>query len=62
MTDLGLNELSKANLSLSEQAFVIDLAIKTIEADERIEYTEIKCCFLFGCKKKQLAEISAGEI
>ena len=37
-----LNELSKANLSLSEQAFVIDLAIKTIEADERIEYTEIK--------------------
>ena len=37
-----LNELSKANLSLSEQALVVDLAIKTIEADERIEYTEIK--------------------
>ena len=36
------NELSKANLSLSEQAFVVDLAIKTIEADECIEYTEIK--------------------
>ena len=37
-----LSELFKANLSLSEQAFVIDLAIKTIEADKRIEYTEIK--------------------
>lgn len=37
-----LNELSEANLSLSEQLFVIDFAIKTIEADERIEYSEIK--------------------
>ena len=27
---------------LSEQMFVIDFAIKTIEADERIEYSEIK--------------------
>jgi len=37
-----LNELSEANLSLSEQLFVIDFAIKTIEVDERIEYSEIK--------------------
>lgn len=37
-----LNELSRANLSLSEQTFIVDLAIKTIEADKRIEYTEIK--------------------
>lgn len=37
-----LNELSKAGLSLSEQLFIVDLAIKTIEADERIEYSEIK--------------------
>ena len=37
-----LNELSEADLSLSEQMFVIDFAIKTIEADERIEYSEIK--------------------
>ncbi len=37
-----LNELSRTNLSLPEQAFIVDLAIKTIEADKRIEYTEIK--------------------
>ncbi len=37
-----LNELSNVNLSLSEQLFIVDLAIKTIEADERIEYSEIK--------------------
>lgn len=37
-----LNELSNADLSLSEQLFIVDLAIKTIEADERIEYSEIK--------------------
>ena len=37
-----LNELSKADLSLSEQLLVIDFAIKTIEADEHIEYSEIR--------------------
>ena len=37
-----LNELSNVNLSLSEQLFIVDLVIKTIEADERIEYSEIK--------------------
>lgn len=37
-----LNELSKAKLTSSEQLFIIDLAIKTIEADKRIEYSEIK--------------------
>ena len=36
-----LNELSKANLSQSEQLLIISFAIKTIEADERIEYSEI---------------------
>ena len=37
-----LNELSKMALSQSEQLFIVDLAFKTIEADERIEYSEIK--------------------
>lgn len=37
-----LSELSKIDLSLSEQLFIIDLAIKTIEVDKRIEYSEIK--------------------
>lgn len=37
-----LNELSQTDLPLSEQLFIIDLAIKTIEADKRIEYSEIK--------------------
>lgn len=37
-----LNELSEANLSLSEQMFVIKFALKAIEADERVEYSEIK--------------------
>lgn len=37
-----LNELFEANLSLSEQMFVIKFALKAIEADERVEYSEIK--------------------
>lgn len=37
-----LNELSEANLSASEQMLVVDFAIRTIEADKRIEYSEIK--------------------
>lgn len=37
-----LNDLSNADLSTSEQLFIVDLAIRTIEADERIEYAEIK--------------------
>lgn len=37
-----LNELSAADLSQDEQLQVIDLAIMTIEADERIEYSEVK--------------------
>ena len=37
-----LGELSAADLSQDEQLQVIDLAIMTIEADERIEYSEVK--------------------
>lgn len=37
-----LNELSEADLSLSEQIRVIGFAIMTIEADKCIEYSEIK--------------------
>lgn len=37
-----LNELSNEQLSESEQHEIVDLAIKTIEADNRIEYSEVK--------------------
>ena len=37
-----LNELGKTALSPSEQLLVVDLAIRTIEADSRIEYSEVK--------------------
>lgn len=37
-----LNELADASLSEQEQLDVVDLAIKAIEADNRIEYSEVK--------------------
>ena len=37
-----LNELSNEKLSEDEQLKLIGIAIKTIEADNRIEYSEIK--------------------
>lgn len=37
-----LNELANAQLTESEQLEIVDLAIKTIEADNRIEYSEVK--------------------
>lgn len=37
-----LNEVSNENLSEDEQLKLIGIAIKTIEADNRIEYSEIK--------------------
>ncbi len=37
-----LNELSEAELSDEEQLMVVDLAIKAIEADNKIEYSEVK--------------------
>lgn len=37
-----LSELADANLSEPEQLDIINLAIKSIEADNRIEYSEVK--------------------
>lgn len=37
-----LNELKEQDLSTDEQLKVIDLAIQTIETDNRIEYSEVK--------------------
>lgn len=37
-----LNELSTASITPKEQLLIIDFAIKTIEADNRVEYSEIK--------------------
>lgn len=37
-----LNELSNVELSLEEQLNIVGLAIDTIEADGRIEYSEVK--------------------
>ena len=37
-----LDELSQAALSDDEQLTIVNLAIQTIESDQRIEYTEIK--------------------
>ena len=45
-----LNELSAAGLSSSEQLFIVDLAIQTIEADKRIEYSEIKFFKKIRCR------------
>ncbi len=53
-----LKELSKTTLSQSEQLFIVDLAFKTIDADERIEYSEIK----FFKKIRNRLSISDEEI
>ncbi len=37
-----LSELSNIELSMEEELSIVDLAIATIEADSRIEYTEVK--------------------
>lgn len=37
-----LDELSLENLAPKEQMLIIDFALKTIEADNRVEYSEIK--------------------
>lgn len=37
-----LNELSDAELTKEEELLIVDLAIKTIEADNVIEYSEVK--------------------
>lgn len=37
-----LNELSEAELSEDEELLILNYAFKTIEADERIEYSEVK--------------------
>lgn len=37
-----LGELADSNLSEQEQLTIVDLAIKAIEADNRIEYSEVK--------------------
>ena len=37
-----LSELAEAELSEEEQMTIIDLALKAIEADNRIEYAEVK--------------------
>ena len=37
-----LSEVADADLTKDEQMCVVDLALKTIEADNRIEYSEVK--------------------
>lgn len=37
-----LNEISEMNLSGQEQMMIVDLAFRTIEADNLIEYSEVK--------------------
>ena len=37
-----LNELSSNNMNKEEELQIVDFAIKTIEADEKVEYSEIK--------------------
>lgn len=37
-----LNELSQMELTKEEQLTVVDISIKIIEADKRIEYSEVK--------------------
>lgn len=53
-----LKELSESQLSTEEQLQVIDIAIKTIEADNNIEYTEIK----FFKKIRSRLSVSDDEI
>lgn len=37
-----LNDLSRENLTPEEELQIVDLAIRMIEADERVEYSEVK--------------------
>ena len=37
-----LNEISEIDLSVQEQLIILDLAFRTIEADNLIEYSEVK--------------------
>lgn len=37
-----LSEIAEGKLSKEEQMFLVDLAFKTIEADNRIEYSEVR--------------------
>ena len=37
-----LSDIAEATLSKEEQMYLVDLAFKTIEADKRIEYSEVK--------------------
>ena len=53
-----LNELSSNNMNKEEELQIVDFAIKTIEADEKVEYSEIK---LFK-KIRALLSVSDEEI
>lgn len=53
-----LTDLSEAALTEEEQLEIVDLAIKTIEADNRIEYSEIK----FFKKMRVRLSVSDDEI
>ena len=53
-----LTDLSETVLTVDEQLEVVDLAIKTIEADNRIEYSEIK----FFKKMRARLSVSDDEI
>lgn len=53
-----LTDLSEAVLTADEQLEIVDLVIKTIEADNRIEYSEIK----FFKKMRARLSVSDDEI
>ena len=42
LEDYSLSEVAEDALSKEEQMCLVDLAFKTIEADKRIEYSEVK--------------------
>lgn len=54
-----INELSASNLGHDEEMKLVALAIETIEADERIEYAEVK---FFKRIRRALKQISNEDI
>lgn len=54
-----INELSASNLGYDEEMKLVALAIETIEADERIEYAEVK---FFKRIRRALKHISNEDI
>ena len=52
-----LKELEAQNLSTEEQMKIIDFAIQTIYADNKIEYSEVKFCLKITPKKAKYSRM-----